>query len=749
MKQPGDGPAISVITPYNGSQTVRALVHSLTRQSLAAEEYELLVGCEAGAEPDLGNLGELPFAARIVPAPKPVAREFHTAPRLRNSAIRQARGARLVFIDSDCIASPKCLERHAAADAGTAICGTKLEVVPNGLPDDGDHLFERLSAGAHPDERLTHQPQPGRCGCWGFWTCNASAPADLVIAAGLFDEHGFRCHDLDLAYRLQLGGARFRLDPECQVVHVEHGRSIWLTRARIAGLSWLAQKHPDAAAGAENLLAIFRNLFHNNLLEAEEKFTRVTASLPGVRTGLGWVTPCGHPLPRVLATTRGLQTIVRRHEHGVQVFLRLAEQCWDYSIIVPDAKVVKQPLFSVVVLPSDAEDGITRTVESLLSQTCQSFELVLTATAETAGRLRSALKFSACGRLRTLLVPLGTTPAGVVEHVRRSCKGDYLVRVEAGSWLREDLLAEVTTNIAKAPCGSAAEIRRRVDDWRLLALDPDEPTADDGVNVADGVCVHSLASLHTEFGPQRGLRTPVQNAKNYTDAFSTGGLRSFAPDESLRPALTELDSPAEPPSGPACEPKFCAFTFDSGPHPILTHRVLDALDETGIKASFFFVGTQLRRCPDVVRRIVASGHEVAVQGYDYEDLSRCVFSAVDASIKKTLGLISDLTGLAPRWFRPPFGRCSALVREVCRLQALTPVGWHVSSEDWTGQHHQRTVSTVLAHGLEGAVVLFHDGCGDPWETAQAVSSLGRVARAAGTRGTTLSDLESLVSLPAL
>lgn len=272
MRPQNGGPQISVITPYNGSGTIGAFVRALAGQSLQPEEYELLIGCEAGAEPDPDNLRNLPFAVRTAPAPQARAREFHTAARLRNSAIRQARGARLVFIDSDCIASPMCLERHAAADTETALCGTKLEVVhANAQPQEGDRLFERLSAGARPDERLTHQPQPGRCGCWGFWTCNASAPADLVRAAGLFDERGFRCHDLDLAYRLKLGGAQFRLDPECQVVHIDHGRSIWLTRPRIAGLSWLAKKHPEAEAGTGNLLAVFRNLFHNNLLEAEEE----------------------------------------------------------------------------------------------------------------------------------------------------------------------------------------------------------------------------------------------------------------------------------------------------------------------------------------------------------------------------------------------------------------------------------------------------------------------------------------------
>lgn len=452
---------------------------------------------------------------------------------------------------------------------------------------------------------------------------------------------------------------------------------------------------------------------------------------------------------------RGLQTIVRRNEYGVQIFLRLAEQCWDYSILVPDAKITEHPLFSVLVPPADDEAGIARTVESLLSQTCQSFELVLAATAETAGHLRRALNFTACGRVRTHLVPPETAPAGIVEHLRRLCRGDYLVQVEAGGWLREDLLAEMAKSIPVTHGGAATELCGRGGDWSLSTLNRDEPSVGGGGGAAGGIRLYHIGRMPAEANRPTGF-LPFPKERRHAPAAWAGtplpghiSVVAAAAAEALSaPTTAPAPGPLRP-NGEIRNPKICGFTFDSGPHPTLTYRVLDALDEAGMKGSFFLVGAQARLRPDVVRRIVATGHEVGVQGYDYEDLSRCTYSTIAASVEKTIALISDVAGVAPRWFRPPFARCSALVREVCRLKALKPVGWHVSSEDWTGQHHHRTVSTVLAHGLLGAVVLFHDGCGDPWETARAVSVLGRIARASGTAGVTLSDLESLVSLPPL
>jgi peptidoglycan/xylan/chitin deacetylase (PgdA/CDA1 family) len=325
------------------------------------------------------------------------------------------------------------------------------------------------------------------------------------------------------------------------------------------------------------------------------------------------------------------------------------------------------------------------------------------------------------------------------------------VQLEVGGWLREDLLADMARSIPMIHGGVVAELCGSGGDWSLATLDRDEPSVGSGAG-GGGIRVYHIGHLPAEANRPTGFLPPAKEGGHPPDAWArapAAGDIAVVADGAAAPLTTTPASGPQRPEREICDPSICAFTFDSGPHPTLTHRVLDALDETGMKGSFFLVGSQAKRCPEVVRRIVASGHEVAVQGYDYEDLSRCTYSTVAISIEKTIALICDVAGVMPRWFRPPFARCSALVREVCRLKALKPVGWHISSGDWTRQHHHRTVSTVLAHGMEGAVVLFHDGCGDPWQTAQAVSALGCIARANGTAGVTLTDLESLVSLPPL
>lgn len=151
-----------------------------------------------------------------------------------------------------------------------------------------------------------------------------------------------------------------------------------------------------------------------------------------------------------------------------------------------------------------------------------------------------------------------------------------------------------------------------------------------------------------------------------------------------------------------------ALTFDDGPDPVSTPPILDALDRLGWRATFFCLGSQVRRSPGLAREIVARGHEVAVHGDTHRShLGRLPTSAV-ADVLRARDCIAEVAG-APRWLRPPYGAVSASTLVAARRSGLRLVLWTTWGLDWqahaTGRSVARNVSRTF---VPGATVLLHD-----------------------------------------
>lgn len=152
------------------------------------------------------------------------------------------------------------------------------------------------------------------------------------------------------------------------------------------------------------------------------------------------------------------------------------------------------------------------------------------------------------------------------------------------------------------------------------------------------------------------------------------------------------------------KPGHLALTFDDGPDPASTPAYLDLLAAHGVRATFFVVGERVVARPDLVRRMHAAGHEVAVHGwrhryalYTSPRLGRCV------------NAVADTIGVRPRWFRPPYGVLSASALIEARRHGLLPVLWTVWAKDWTATASPQSVQSRLEPGLrDGATVLLHD-----------------------------------------
>lgn len=152
-----------------------------------------------------------------------------------------------------------------------------------------------------------------------------------------------------------------------------------------------------------------------------------------------------------------------------------------------------------------------------------------------------------------------------------------------------------------------------------------------------------------------------------------------------------------------------ALTFDDGPDPRSTPAVMDALDRQGWQATFFMLGTMVRRAPSLVGEVVAAGHEVAVHGDEHKNMLRRTPRAARDDIRRATDTIAELVGRQPTWFRPPFGILSAGALSGARRAGLRTVLWTTWGRDWRKEATPDTVvADVCRRYVEGGTVLLHD-----------------------------------------
>jgi len=154
---------------------------------------------------------------------------------------------------------------------------------------------------------------------------------------------------------------------------------------------------------------------------------------------------------------------------------------------------------------------------------------------------------------------------------------------------------------------------------------------------------------------------------------------------------------------------FIAITFDDGPHASNTPRLLDMLASRGIKATFFCVGTNVARYPNIVRRIVAEGHEMANHTWNHPKMSSLGDSAIRSELDRATTGIVNITGTAPRMYRPPYGAITARQKQLIMSEYGYPtILWSVDPQDWQRPGPAVVTSRILAGTKPGAIILVHD-----------------------------------------
>lgn len=153
-----------------------------------------------------------------------------------------------------------------------------------------------------------------------------------------------------------------------------------------------------------------------------------------------------------------------------------------------------------------------------------------------------------------------------------------------------------------------------------------------------------------------------------------------------------------------------ALTFDDGPDPIWTRRVLDMLDARGVRATFFVIGRKAEQHPDVVRDILARGHSVGVHSFEHDRLFALRSSArIRADVELSIDVVERATGVRPFLFRPPMGHTNPAIARVIDALDLVTIGWTVRGGDASARATPVEVESRVRRGLrDGVIIGLHD-----------------------------------------
>jgi peptidoglycan/xylan/chitin deacetylase (PgdA/CDA1 family) len=192
-----------------------------------------------------------------------------------------------------------------------------------------------------------------------------------------------------------------------------------------------------------------------------------------------------------------------------------------------------------------------------------------------------------------------------------------------------------------------------------------------------------------------------------------------------------------------------ALTFDDGPDPIVTPYILDLLRDRGATATFFVLTDRVSRHPELVRRIVAEGHEIGLHGDRHDRLTLISSVEVRRRISASKDLLESVAGRPVRFFRPPFGAQSLATYFAARSCGLEVVVWGPHAEDWV-ESPPEVVATRGLRGLKGGdVLLLHDGLepppGEPVPTFDRRRAFELILDGMATRGLISGTVGDLIS----
>jgi peptidoglycan-N-acetylglucosamine deacetylase len=199
------------------------------------------------------------------------------------------------------------------------------------------------------------------------------------------------------------------------------------------------------------------------------------------------------------------------------------------------------------------------------------------------------------------------------------------------------------------------------------------------------------------------------------------------PTNTNGPGTGEGDGSGKPVGNPtaaasAGNKKVLFFSFDDGPDPVWTPRVLEVLAKYGAHATFFELGTMQAAHPGLREQILAAGNTIGSHSISHPQLT-----AISAARRHH----EIFDGPQSKCFRPPYGASNPKVRADIKAAGMVQVLWEVDPRDWARPGTQAIVSNILHHAHRRNIILMHDGGGDRSQTAAALDHVLRILKAQG------------------
>ncbi|MCM3456705.1 polysaccharide deacetylase family protein [Heyndrickxia oleronia] len=188
--------------------------------------------------------------------------------------------------------------------------------------------------------------------------------------------------------------------------------------------------------------------------------------------------------------------------------------------------------------------------------------------------------------------------------------------------------------------------------------------------------------------------------------------------------------------------KLVALTFDDGPHPLYTPQILDILAKYDARATFFVIGKNAEKYPDIIRKQVDAGHEIANHTYQHDYDIHVSATKLEQEIKKTSNIIYSITGYTPSLFRPVGGYYNdTIVKTALKNDNYVIMwGWHQDTKDWSQPGTKKIIHNVISDTKPGDIILLHDSGGNRTQTVEALDKILAVFKKEGYECVTVSEL---------
>ncbi|WP_127088164.1 polysaccharide deacetylase family protein [Aquabacter cavernae] len=224
--------------------------------------------------------------------------------------------------------------------------------------------------------------------------------------------------------------------------------------------------------------------------------------------------------------------------------------------------------------------------------------------------------------------------------------------------------------------------------------------------------------------------TPGQGSAGSLGLPSLPTMAAPPPPPSATSAAVPLEGDSAPPGMPAPEmaagsgntargPRaynavqtdspYVAITFDDGPNPETTPKLLKMLADRNIKATFFVLGSRAVASPEILRAMVAAGHEVANHSWNHPQLTKLTVAAVDKQIEDTNAAIFEATGVKSAYLRPPYGSMNGTLQQhIIDKYQMSFIYWSVDPLDWKNRDPNAIYDQIMRQVHPGSIILAHD-----------------------------------------